>query len=62
MTENFELEYKDHLHTFEWDKKDGNVWLIENDGMKSNSGQVKPAKSLDQAKEIARQMLHVMGY
>ena len=64
MREQFSIEYKNQIFNFELNKKDGMVWLIQNDEInsKSNHGQVLPAKDIAEAKEIAAQMLYTMGY
>ena len=64
MREHFVVEYKGNLFNFEFDKNDGLIWLIQNDEIKSktNNGQVKPARNLEEAKKIAELMLYSMGY
>lgn len=64
MREEFTIEYKGQIFKFELDKKDGMIWLIQNDKFKSktNIGQVIQAKNIEEAKETAKQMLYAMGY
>lgn len=64
MREAFNVEYKERIFNFEVDKKDGMIWLIQDDEIKSktNSGQVIPARNIDEAKKIAKEMLYSMGY
>ncbi|WP_369752205.1 hypothetical protein AB3G34_09045 [Flavobacterium sp. WC2409] len=64
MREAFDVEYKGRIFNFELDKKDGLIWLIQDDEIKSktNSGQVIPARNIDEAKETAKVMLYAMGY
>jgi hypothetical protein len=61
MENRFSIEYKGNNYDCELDKE-GLVWIIQKDEMKSNNGQVRPAKNLDEAKEIAKLMLYSMGY
>ncbi len=63
MNKKFSITYKESQFDCELDK-DGLVWIIQNDDIKSktNNGQVKPARNLDEAKEIAELMLYSMGY
>jgi hypothetical protein len=61
MEKRFSIEYKGNNFNCEIDK-DGLVWIIDKDEMKSNNGQVRAAKNLDDAKEIAKLMLYSMGY
>ena len=64
MREPFTIEYKGRIFNFELDRKDGIIWLIQDDEIKSktNNGQVIPARNIDEAKETAKQMLYAMGY
>lgn len=64
MEELFTIEYKGRIFNFELDRKDGMIWLIHDDKIKSktNVGQVIPARNIDEAKETAKQMLYAMGY
>ncbi|KIQ22764.1 hypothetical protein RT99_06640 [Flavobacterium sp. MEB061] len=64
MREEFNIEYKGRRYNFELDKKDGMIWLIQDDNLKSktNSGQIIPARNIDEAKETAKLMLYSMGY
>jgi hypothetical protein len=64
MREAFNVEYKERIFNFELDKKDGMIWLIQDDEIKSktNSGQVIPARNIDEAKKTAKEMLYSMGY
>lgn len=59
----FSIIYKGSNFDCELDGN-GNVWIVQDDELKSktSNGQVKPARSLDEAKEIAEQMLYSMGY
>ncbi|WP_313115383.1 hypothetical protein [Aequorivita sediminis] len=63
MNTKFSIVYKGSNFDCELDK-DGLVWIIQDDELKSktNNGQVKPARNLNEAKEIAELMLYSMGY
>jgi hypothetical protein len=64
MREPFTVNYKSTIYNFELDTNDGMIWLIQNDGVnsKTNSGQVVPARNIEEAKETAKLMLYSMGY
>ena len=63
MNTQFSIIYKDNNFDCELDR-DGLVWINQNDLLKSktNNGQVRPARNLEEAKEIAELMLYSMGY
>ncbi|RAV27544.1 hypothetical protein [Sinomicrobium soli] len=63
MNEIFSIMYKGKSYYCELDE-DGFVWIsLEDDiNSKTNNGQVKPARNLQEAKEIAELMLYSMGY
>lgn len=56
----FQLTVDEQTYDFELDEH-GTVWLKEKNKSGTNQGQTKPAKNLDEAKEIARLMLYAMG-
>ncbi|MEO6174035.1 MAG: hypothetical protein ABIP27_02685 [Flavobacterium circumlabens] len=64
MREAFYIEYKERIFNFELDTKDGMIWLIQDDEIKSktNNGQVIPARNIQEAKQTAKEMLYAMGY
>jgi len=63
MNTKFSIIYKETNFNCELDR-DGFVWIIQDDELRSktNNGQVKPARNLNEAKEIAELMLYSMGY
>jgi len=60
MTHTFHLTVDEHTFYFELDEH-GTIWLKDQSGSGSNQGQTRPARNLDEAKEIARLMLFAMG-
>lgn len=64
MRKPFTVEYKKNIFQFELDTKNGLIWLIQDDAIKSksNNGQVVPARNLKEAKKIAEEMLYSLGY
>lgn len=53
----FQLIVEGKLFNCEIDEQNY-VWIIELDGSRSNYGQVRPSMNLEDAKEIAKQMIH----
>ena len=64
MIQKFSITYKGAIYRFEFAPSDGIVWLIDENKIpsKTNLGQEEPAKNLDEARIIAKQMLHALGY
>lgn len=63
MKDKFSVNYKGESFHFEVDDN-GFVWLLEiqNNNIKTNNGQIKPARNKEEAEQIAKEMLYSMGY
>ena len=60
----FKITYKTDIFNFEYDSKNGFVWLIRVGEIPNriNQGQIKPARNIDEAKIVTENMLYSMGY
>ncbi len=64
MRKKFRITYKENLFNFELDTETGDVWLVQNDKIPNRIGgnQIRPARNIKEAHEVAEQMLYSMGY
>lgn len=64
MKTEFKILYRGVGFFFEFNAEDGMVWLLRENQIPNriNQGQVKPARNIDEAKLVAKEMLYSMGY